>query len=194
MAIWSLRGCSSRQSGWLSYGIDTLRSEMMAMLSGTNPPTKTRQSATVRSHRGTESRQNGVIVLDSAVTPTSSGNTGRTVIVRRAGHSARRTLMASYFLVLLDQAGWKDYRTFLARFRKAAEEEAAEFGEPGIARLTVSERTFDRWKAGQHKPQNEARRVLVRLMGVSIAELFEPAPATPVPAPRVPGPEVYNSA
>jgi hypothetical protein len=103
--------------------------------------------------------------------------------------------MTPYFLVLVDQAGWKDYRTFLARFRRAAEEEAAESGEPGIARLTVSERTYERWRAGQHMPQNDARRVLVRLFGgIPIAEMFADASTTRVLAPQEPGPNVCDSA
>jgi hypothetical protein len=57
---------------------------------------------------------------------------------------------------------WQKFETFQAQFRRAAEELAAQTGEPGLAKVTVSSRQYERWIYGSLKrePWPDACRIL----------------------------------
>lgn len=81
------------------------------------------------------------------------------------------------FRRLVQERGWTTVQTFGAHFTKAAQELAAETKERQLADITVSQRTFDRWMAGDLKrmPQRNTRRVLEHLFQYPVAWLFAPA-------------------
>lgn len=101
--------------------------------------------------------------------------------------SERTTLLR----VLITGRHWQRFPTFEAQFRRAAEELATQQDEPGLRRVTVSPRQFERWYAGKVKtePYPDSCRVLEHMFGYPVGQLLGPASlATPqaalVPAQR----------
>ncbi|MEW1721880.1 hypothetical protein [Streptomyces sp. NPDC093109] len=85
--------------------------------------------------------------------------------------------MTTLLRVLIDEMRWKDYRTFIDQYQRAARSLAEKVRDPSLATHTVSDRTFERWYAGQVTPQNEARRILAHLFTQPINELLAEAPS-----------------
>lgn len=83
--------------------------------------------------------------------------------------------MARTFLrTLLTVQHLTGYEAFALKFRKVAEELAAQDGNPALAKLSVSPRSFERWCAGtvQTLPRPDTCRVLEAMFG---------HPGTPTP-------------
>ncbi|MDI3407657.1 hypothetical protein [Streptomyces cavernicola] len=77
---------------------------------------------------------------------------------------------------LLDEREWHDYDVFLPRFQQAARELAEREGPDSLVRLEPAKRTFQGWYYGDRRPNVDARRVLVHLLGHTIRQLWTPAP------------------
>lgn len=80
--------------------------------------------------------------------------------------------------VLITGRHWQRFETFSAQFRRAAralaELEGEPEGQPGVGRLTVSARQFERWYAGKVKtvPHPDACRVLEHMFGYPVDQLL----------------------
>ncbi|MFE3828410.1 hypothetical protein [Streptomyces sp. NPDC059092] len=85
--------------------------------------------------------------------------------------------MTTLLRSLIDEMGWKDYRTFIDQYQRAAQCLAEQVRDPSLATHTVSDRTFERWYSGRVTPQNEARRILAHLFMRPIRELLSEASA-----------------
>ncbi|MGA5129912.1 hypothetical protein ACPCTO_08915 [Streptomyces olivoreticuli] len=83
--------------------------------------------------------------------------------------------MRTLLRVLIDERNWQSYPTFRAQYEKAARELAELEGSPHLVSLTLGERTFERWYAGNVMPIPDARRVLVHLFGYPVEDLLGPA-------------------
>jgi hypothetical protein len=83
--------------------------------------------------------------------------------------------MATLLRTLIDQQGWQDYATFAHHYRQAAKSLARETQEPSLAKLSLSESTFERWYYGRVTPQNDARRVLAYMFNRPITQLLAEA-------------------
>jgi hypothetical protein len=110
--------------------------------------------------------------------------------------------------VLMTGRHWQRFETFAAQFGRAARELAEQQGEPGIARVTVSPRQFERWYAGKVKtlPHPDACRVLEHMFANPVSELLAPArqpreetapkalgqEESPAPIARLAGPSVTD--
>jgi len=72
---------------------------------------------------------------------------------------------------------WQKFATFEAQFRRAAQELAAQQDEPGLRKVTVSPRQFERWYAGSVKtePYPDSCRVLEHMFGYPVRQLLGPA-------------------
>lgn len=81
-------------------------------------------------------------------------------------------MMATLLRTLIDQHGWRDYATFVHHYRQAAKSLANETHELSLAKLSLSESTFERWYYGRVTPQNDARRVLVHMFNRPITQLL----------------------
>ncbi|MFJ4914650.1 hypothetical protein [Streptomyces sp. NPDC088726] len=90
--------------------------------------------------------------------------------------------MRTLLRYLLDQRELRDHAAFLPYFRQAAVELAKFEQNPAIATLTPARATFEGWYYGTRRPQRESRRVLVRMLGHSIDQLWTEVPAGTVPA------------
>ncbi|MFC9653832.1 MULTISPECIES: hypothetical protein [unclassified Streptomyces] len=86
--------------------------------------------------------------------------------------------MATLLRSLIDERGWKDYRTFIDQYHQAAQSLAAKVRDSSLTTHTVSDRTYERWYSGRVTPQNDARRILAHLFMRPIHELLSEAPAT----------------
>lgn len=71
---------------------------------------------------------------------------------------------------------WNNYQGFLAQFHRAAQLVADRDCDPRLANLTVSEKTFKRWLAGQvqTQPRPDVARVLEALFKQPVDRLFHP--------------------
>lgn len=80
---------------------------------------------------------------------------------------------ATRFGQLVRDRGWT-YERFCAQFGRAARELAGRCGDRGLATLTISRATFDRWVAGDIKnaPRSPAAQVLEHLLGEPVTLLF----------------------
>ncbi|MFJ1915019.1 hypothetical protein ACIOGX_24175 [Streptomyces sp. NPDC088147] len=85
--------------------------------------------------------------------------------------------MATLLRSLIDERGWKDYRTFIDQYHQAAQSLAAKVRDSSLTTHTVSDRTYERWYSGRVTPQNDARRILAHLFMRPIHELLSEAPA-----------------
>lgn len=90
--------------------------------------------------------------------------------------------MPTLLRYLLDQREWRDHDAFMPHFKQAARELADFEEKPSLATLAPAKTTFEAWYYGKRQPQREARRVLVRLFGYSIEQLWSEAPEGTVPA------------
>jgi|HubBroStandDraft_5_1064220.scaffolds.fasta_scaffold39656_2 hypothetical protein len=84
---------------------------------------------------------------------------------------------------------WQKFETFQAQFRRSAGELADRDDEPGLAKVTVSSRQFERWIYGTLKtePWPDACRILEYMFGYPIRKLLGPADAqAPAPETSVP--------
>src|ERR1700722_16429131 len=79
--------------------------------------------------------------------------------------------------MLLGERHWRQFRTVEGQFGRAARELAVREEEPGLAGLTVSEATFERWAFGKMKrgPLPDACRVLEHMFGFPVHQLLRPA-------------------
>lgn len=84
--------------------------------------------------------------------------------------------MRTLLRYLLDQQELRDHEAFLPHFKRAARE-LAEFEEnPSLLKLLPAKATFEAWYYGTRQPQRESRRVLIRLFGFSIDQLWSEVP------------------
>lgn len=80
--------------------------------------------------------------------------------------------------LLITGRHWQRFETFSAQFRRAAralaELEGVPKDEPGVGKLTVSSRQFERWYAGKVKtvPHPDACRVLEHMFGYPVDQLL----------------------
>jgi len=93
--------------------------------------------------------------------------------------------------VLVTRRHWQRFETFSAQFSRAARALAEQEDEPGISRVTVSSRQFERWYAGKVKtvPHPDACRILEEMFGYPVDQLLgsafqERVPETLEPARR----------
>jgi hypothetical protein len=72
---------------------------------------------------------------------------------------------------------WQKFETFAAQFQRSAEQLAAQQNEPGLAKITVSSRQYERWIYGTLKtePWPDAARVLEHMFGYPVRKLLGPA-------------------
>jgi len=79
------------------------------------------------------------------------------------------------FRKLVQERGWTTVETFNIHLSKAAGELAKLVGEPRLAEVVVSRRSFDRWMRGDltTAPQRHTRRVLEYLFEESSERLFQ---------------------
>lgn len=89
--------------------------------------------------------------------------------------------MRTLLRYLLDQREWRDHDAFLPYFRQAACELADFEGKPSLATLAPAKATFEAWYYGKRQPQRDARRVLVRMFGYSIEQLWSEVPEGTTP-------------
>jgi tetratricopeptide (TPR) repeat protein/transcriptional regulator with XRE-family HTH domain len=84
--------------------------------------------------------------------------------------------------VLIQERRWRLFRTFEAQFARAARELAEREQEKELAKVSVSERTFERWYSGDVRtmPRADASRVLEHMFGYPVQELLGPADPEPV--------------
>ncbi|WP_331733445.1 hypothetical protein OG948_59640 (plasmid) [Embleya sp. NBC_00888] len=89
------------------------------------------------------------------------------------------------FRALVLERGWSRFATFDVKFGLARDALAGREREPDLHRVTVSERTFERWMAGglSSLPRPDTCRILEHLFGNTADELF----ATAVSAGQGPG-------
>ncbi|MFD7407988.1 GNAT family N-acetyltransferase [Streptomyces sp. NPDC059866] len=91
--------------------------------------------------------------------------------------------MRTLLRYLLDQREWRDHDAFLPYFKQAARELADFEGKPSLATLAPAKATFEAWYYGKRQPQRDARRVLVRMFGYSIEQLWSEVLEGTTPAP-----------
>ncbi|WP_329127352.1 hypothetical protein [Streptomyces sp. NBC_01465] len=83
--------------------------------------------------------------------------------------------MRTLFRYLLEEREWRSHEAFLPQFRQAANR----INLPGIE---PAQTTFEAWFYGARRPQRDARRVLVELLGYSIDALWSEIPDGTAPA------------
>jgi hypothetical protein len=88
--------------------------------------------------------------------------------------------------VELAKRGWARFSTFEVHYTHAARKAAAEYGDPRLARLTISSTTFKRWLAGEQIPRGNAGTVLEHMLGIDVDALLGPAPTRTFTTPRLP--------
>ncbi|MEK8170933.1 hypothetical protein NKH77_19300 [Streptomyces sp. M19] len=93
--------------------------------------------------------------------------------------------MRTLLRYLLDEREWRDHDAFLSHFKQAACEQAEFEGKPSLGTLAPAKATFEAWYYGKRQPQRDARRVLIRMFGYSIEQLWTEVPdgTTPTPVP-----------
>ncbi|MGX8907798.1 hypothetical protein ACR820_21710 [Streptomyces netropsis] len=89
--------------------------------------------------------------------------------------------MRTLLRALVDQREWQTYDVFRLHFERAASELAEIENNPGLANLSVSDSTYQRWYYGSGRPHPGSRRVLRHLFGYSVDELWaaESVPVCP---------------
>ncbi|MFC7914021.1 hypothetical protein [Streptomyces sp. NPDC057386] len=88
---------------------------------------------------------------------------------------------ATRFRQLVEENHWTVFATFSIHFQRAARDVARIDGDPRLAAVTVSSRSFDRWLAGDLKrmPWPPTCRVLEHLLGEPAVALFGPPTGEP---------------
>ncbi|MEV7157098.1 hypothetical protein AB0N77_21115 [Streptomyces misionensis] len=90
-------------------------------------------------------------------------------------------MRVTYFRTLVQQRRWT-FEALCIQWTRAAKELAVKDGDPRLADVTLSRRTFDRWMKGDitdKGPRPDTARVLEYLFGLSVTELFGPPPNEP---------------
>ncbi|MGW7521682.1 hypothetical protein ACWGJ2_39575 [Streptomyces sp. NPDC054796] len=88
------------------------------------------------------------------------------------------TMPKTFLSQLVQERGWSEHAAFTIHFERAAQELAKQTGEPELAAITVSRRTFERWLGGSNRPNPDARRVLHHLFEAPADKLLGPAEST----------------
>lgn len=117
----------------------------------------------------------GALLSDSVLSEIAGGHAPPAQSAAGPGQAAgpyRPTLLRE----LIAQRHWQKFKTFEVQFRRAARELAEREGEPGLVKLTVSSRQWERWYAGDVKtePYPDASRVLEHMFGYPIQRLLAP--------------------
>lgn len=101
------------------------------------------------------------------------------ILLPEPGPGPAATAWPTLLGTLLRDRHWRVFRTFEVQFARAARELAEREQEPGIAKVTVSPRTFERWHRGQVRsmPRPDASRVLEHMFGLPVQQLLGPADA-----------------
>ncbi|MET9119524.1 hypothetical protein ABZX38_35760 [Streptomyces longwoodensis] len=84
----------------------------------------------------------------------------------------------TYFRTLVQQRRWT-FEALCIQWKRAATELADKDGDPRLADVALSRRTFDRWMKGDISdkgPRPDTARILEYLFGLSVTELFGPPP------------------
>ncbi len=78
---------------------------------------------------------------------------------------------------LITARHWQRFETFAVQFERAAGTLAEEDGEPGLAKVSVSARQFERWYGGKVRtsPHPDSCRILERMFGYPVRQLLAPA-------------------
>src|ERR1017187_2363532 len=78
---------------------------------------------------------------------------------------------------LITAKHWQRFETFAVQFERAAGKLAEEDGEPGLAKVSVSVRQFERWYGGEGRaaPHPDSCRILERMFGYPVQQLLAPA-------------------
>jgi transcriptional regulator with XRE-family HTH domain/tetratricopeptide (TPR) repeat protein len=94
----------------------------------------------------------------------------------RQSGQAREPGQPTLLRALIAKRHWQNFRTFEAQFRRTARELAERERDPGLAKLTVSSRQWERWYSGNVKtePYPDACRVLEHMFGRPIQRLLAP--------------------
>lgn len=106
--------------------------------------------------------------------PRTSSDTPRTG--RPISREGRAIARVTYFRVLVQERRWT-FEGFCAQWDRAARELAQRDGDPRLASIPLSRRTFDRWMSGDiggNGPRPDTARILEHLFGVPVKELFGP--------------------
>lgn len=88
--------------------------------------------------------------------------------------------MRTLFRYLLDEREWRTHDAFLAAFTPVAH-------DLGLTGIEPASTTFEAWYYGKRRPQRDARRVLVNMLGHSIDQLWAQVPEGVPATPAVPG-------
>jgi len=115
----------------------------------------------------------GALLSDSVLSELTGGLAGHAEVAGQAQQAAgpgRPTLLRA----LIIERHWQRFKTFEAQFRRAARELAERERDPGLAKLTVSSRQWERWYAGSVKtePHPDACRVLEHMFGYPVQQLL----------------------
>jgi transcriptional regulator with XRE-family HTH domain len=91
--------------------------------------------------------------------------------------SAREPGQPTLLRTLIAQRHWQSFRAFQTQFRRAARELAERERDPGLAKVTVSSRQWERWYSGNIKtePYPDACRVLEHMFGHPVRQLLASA-------------------
>jgi hypothetical protein len=78
---------------------------------------------------------------------------------------------------LITARHWQRFETFAVQFERAAGKLAVEDGEPGLAKVSVSVRQFERWYGGKVRtsPHPDSCRILEHMFGYPVQQLLAPA-------------------
>ena len=89
---------------------------------------------------------------------------------------AREPGQPTLLRTLIAQRHWQSFRAFQTQFRRAARELAERERDPGLAKVTVSARQWERWYSGNIKtePYPDACRVLEHMFGYPVHQLMSP--------------------
>ena len=90
---------------------------------------------------------------------------------------AREPGQPTLLWTLIAQRHWQSFRAFQTQFRRAARELAERERDPGLAKVTVSSRQWERWCSGNVKtePYPDASRVLEHMFGYPVHQLLASA-------------------
>ncbi|WP_237308004.1 hypothetical protein [Streptomyces alboflavus] len=94
------------------------------------------------------------------------------------------TVQMTLFRQMAQERHWTTVETFSTHFARAAQELARQTGERQLAGVNISQRTFNRWMAGELRrlPQRDTRIILEHLFQRPVAQLFAPPDTFPTAA------------
>jgi hypothetical protein len=125
----------------------------------------------------------GALLSDNVLSELTGGLVRQAEVTGQAQQAAepgRPTLLRA----LITERHWQRFKTFEAQFRRAARELAERERDPGLAKLTVSSRQWERWYAGSVKtePHPDACRVLEHMFGYPVQRLLATTESGRTPA------------